>query len=284
MPLSAGMRLGPYEIVAPLGAGGMGEVDRAKDTRLRRTVALKVLPSNLSDRERLMQRLTREAQAVSNLSHPHICTLYDIGMEDETLFLVMEHIDGENLATILAKRSLTLDEALRYRIQIADALPKAHEKGIIHRDLKPGNVMVTKTGVKLLDFGLAKFCESNSSSAVSPDSYLTTMEHLTVEGTISGTLPYMAPEQLEGKQVDFRVDIFALGAVLFEMITRKRAFEADSQANLIAKILTAEAPPVSAIEATASPQLNHLVSRCLSKNPEDRWQSASDVMHQLKWI
>ena len=275
--------LGPYRIQSRIGAGGMGEVYLAKDTRLGRTVALKVLPSNLADNEQMRQRLAREAQTISSLSHPHICTLYDIGSQDEKVFLVMEYIEGETLAAILEKRRLPLEEVLRYAIQIADALDKAHRKGIIHRDLKPGNVMITKSGVKLLDFGLAKSCQTDFSSTLSTISHLPTGEHLTAEGTILGTLPYMAPEQLEGKEADSRTDIFALGALLYEMLTGKKAFSASSQASLIAAILTAEVPPVSAMEPTASSQLDHVVARCLAKNREERWQAASDVMHELKW-
>ncbi|HYT31476.1 MAG TPA: serine/threonine-protein kinase, partial [Thermoanaerobaculia bacterium] len=220
MTLGAGARLGPYEIVSPLGAGGMGEVYKARDTRLERTVAIKVLPSHLSSSPEVRQRFEREAKTISALSHPHICALYDVGNQDGVEYLVMEYLEGETLADRLAKGALALEQTLRYGIEIADALDKAHRQGIVHRDLKPGNVMLTKSGVKLLDFGLAKLRPQEPASSLSRLSALPTEDRpLTAEGTILGTFQYMAPEQLEGKQADARTDIFAFGAVLYEMAT-----------------------------------------------------------------
>src|SRR5713226_1369840 len=222
MALTAGARLGPYEILSPLGAGGMGEVYKARDTRLDRTVAIKVLAQHLSSSPEVRQRFEREAKTISQLSHPHICALYDVGREGETEFLVMEYLEGETLSERLAKGPLPLEQTLRYGIEISDALDKAHRQGIVHRDLKPGNVMLTKSGVKLLDFGLAK-----AMAPAVPKSSLTalpTQQGLTQEGTILGTFQYMAPEQLEGKEADGRTDIFAFGAVLYETATGKKAF------------------------------------------------------------
>ena len=224
MALSVGTRLGPYEILAPLGAGGMGEVYRAKDTRLDRTVAIKILPSHLSSNADFKQRFEREARAISSLTHPHICALYDVGSQDGTEFLVMEFLEGETLAHRLIKGPLPTDQMLRYGIQIADALDKAHRQGIVHRDLKPGNIMLTKSGVKLLDFGLAKLTVCKSSFAGVSTASRTQQRDITAEGTILGTIQYMAPEQLEGKETDARTDIFAFGTVLYEMATGKKAF------------------------------------------------------------
>ena len=284
MALQSDTLLGPYQIQKQIGAGGMGEVYLAKDTRLGRTVALKILPSNLAENEQLKQRLEREALAISNLSHPNICTLYDVGTHAGKFFLVMEFIEGETLAAHLAKRKLPGEDVLRYGIQIADALDKAHRKGIIHRDLKPGNIMISKSGVKLLDFGLAKFQSTTSATAPAAVSLLPTADDLTAEGSIVGTLQYMAPEQLEGKDADSRTDLFALGAILYEMATGKKAFTGISQASVIAAILSSEVSPVSVSEPMSPPQLDHVVQRCLAKNPEDRWQTATDVMHELQWI
>src|SRR5712692_9310663 len=283
MSLSAGTRLGPYEILSPLGAGGMGEVYKAKDTRLDRTVAIKVLPSHLSSAPEVRQRFEREAKTISALSHPHICALYDVGNQDGVEYLVMEYLEGETLSDRLAKGPLPLEQLLRYGIEMADALDRAHRQGIVHRDLKPGNVMLTKSGVKLLDFGLAKAMEPPS--AKSGLTALPTAAHnLTQEGTILGTFQYMAPEQLEGKEADARTDIFAFGAVLYEMATAKKAFEGKSQASLIASILTSEPAPVSTIQPMTPPALDRVVKTCLAKDPEDRWQSAHDIGSELKWI
>ena len=282
MALEAGTKLGPYEILSPLGAGGMGEVYKAKDTRLDRTVAIKVLPSHLSDNARLKERFEREARAVSSLNHPHICTLYDIGSENGVDFMVMEHIEGETLADRLKKGALPLDQALRHATEIADALDKAHRQGVVHRDLKPGNIMLTKSGSKLLDFGLAKLAGSQTEAV---ESALPTQQRsLTAEGSILGTFQYMAPEQLEGKEADNRTDIFAFGAVLYEMITGKRAFEGKSQASLISAIMKDEPPAMSTLQSMSPPLLDHVVRRCLVKEPDGRWQTASDLMSELSWI
>src|SRR5216117_974206 len=242
MRLPSGSRLGPYEIVAPLGAGGMGEVYRAKDTRLDRTVAIKIISTTLGDRPEMRQRFEREARAVSSLSHPHICPLFDVGQHEGVEFLVMEHLDGETLAARLKKGPLPIDQVLRYAIEIASALDAAHRQGIVHRDLKPGNVMLTKAGAKLLDFGLAKtgvvqaFRPAVTGGPEGPhyDSLTPTgAASLTTQGTILGTFQYMAPEQIEGQEADTRTDIFAFGAVLYEMVTGRKAFEGKSQASLI---------------------------------------------------
>jgi serine/threonine protein kinase len=278
--LAAGDRLGPYLIVAPLGAGGMGEVYRARDTRLDRVVALKVLSRAMHEREDNRQRFEREARAVSKLSHPHICTLHDVGHQEGIDYLVMECLEGETLETRLKRSPLSVPEILRYGFEIADALDRAHRSGIIHRDLKPGNIMLTKDGAKLLDFGLAK-----RQSAPTPSEQTQTQTHsLTRQGTISGTLPYMAPEQLEGKEADNRTDVFAFGAVLFEMLTRRKAFAGNSQANLIAAIINADPPPLGSIDSRIPPALDRIVRTCLAKDPEDRWQSARDIALELKII
>jgi serine/threonine protein kinase len=285
MALSAGTRLGPYEILAPLGAGGMGEVYRARDTRLDRTVAVKVLPSELSASPTLRQRLEREAKAISQLSHPHICTLFDVGREGETDFLVMEYLEGETLAHRLDKGPLPLEQALRTASEIADALDKAHRQGIVHRDLKPGNIMLTKSGAKLLDFGLAKLREAGSGEEAGIESALPTQaQPLTEEGKIVGTYPYMAPEQLEGEKADSRTDIFAFGAVLYEMVTGKRAFEGKSRASLIAAIMSSDPRPISELQPMTPPLLDRVVKRCLAKDPDERWQSAGDLTAELRWI
>ena len=282
MTLSAGSRLGPYEIVAPLGAGGMGEVYKARDTRLERTVAVKVLPLHLSASPESRQRFEREAKTISQLSHPHICALHDVGREGETEYLVMEYLEGETLADRLLKGSLPLEQTLRFGMQIADALDKAHRQGIVHRDLKPGNVMLTKTGVKLLDFGLAKAVapETKQSSLTA----LPTQHALTQEGTILGTFQYMAPEQLEGREADARTDIFALGVVLYEMATGRKAFSGGTQASLISSILRDDPPPISQVQPMSPPALDRVVRTCVSKDPEERWQSAGDVGKELRWI
>jgi Tol biopolymer transport system component len=277
--------LGPYEILAPIGAGGMGEVYRARDSRLERDVAVKVLPAHLSSSPEMRQRFEREAKSISQLSHPHICALYDVGSHEGLEYLVMELLEGETLAARLAKGPIPLEQTLRYGFEIADALDKAHRQGIVHRDLKPGNVMLTKSGVKLLDFGLAKvFAPAGPSSGVTALPTVAGSAPLTQEGTILGTFQYMAPEQLEGREADGRSDIFAFGAVLYEMATGRKAFEAKSQASLIAAILTAEPPPVSTVQPMTPPALDRVVRTCLAKDPDERWQSAHDVASELKWI
>src|SRR5579864_4084834 len=283
MALVAGTKLGPYEILSAIGAGGMGEVYKARDTRLDRIVAIKVLPAHLADRAELRERFDREAKTIASLNHPHICTLYDTGHQDDVDFLVMEYIEGETLAQRLQKGPLPLDQVLRYAIEIADALDKAHRKGITHRDLKPGNIMLTKSGTKLLDFGLAKLRQDVAPAT--PFSELPTANNaITAEGTILGTLQYMAPEQVEGKEADARTDIFAFGVVVYEMATGKKAFEGKSQASLMAKILETDPPPMTSLSPMTPPALDHVIKRCLEKDPDERWQSAKDICEQLRWI
>ncbi|HVT43070.1 MAG TPA: protein kinase [Thermoanaerobaculia bacterium] len=300
MPIPAGTHLGPYEIVAPIGAGGMGEVFRARDTRLDRTVAVKILSAELGASAQFKLRFEREAKAISQLSHPHICVLYDVG--ETTLeatapgdsislvsaphsvsYLVMEYLEGETLADRIARGPLPLHEVIRYAIQIADALDKAHRQGVIHRDLKPGNVMLTRSGAKLLDFGLAR-----TDAVVSPAAGLTDLptQHkpLTQEGTILGTFQYMAPEQLEAQEADARTDIFAFGCLLYEMATGLRAFQGKTRTSLIAAIVSAQPQPITEIQPLTPPALDHVIQRCLQKDPEDRWQSAHDIAEELRWI
>src|SRR6202162_5401287 len=283
MAILPGTRLGPYEILTAIGAGGMGEVYKARDTRLDRIVAIKVLPAHLADRSELRERFEREAKTIASLNHPHICVLYDIGEQDGIDYLVMEYLEGETLAQRLQKGPLPLDQVLRYAIEIADALDKAHRKGITHRDLKPGNIMLTKSGTKLLDFGLAKLKQEVAPANVQLSQLPTANDPLTAQGTIVGTLQYMAPEQLEGKEVDARTDIFAFGAIVYEMATGKKAFEGKSQASLIAKILEADPPPISTLQPMTPPALERVVKTCLAKDPDDRWQTARDLTRELKW-
>src|SRR5262245_24090059 len=290
MPLGPGSRFGPYEVISALGAGGMGEVYKARDTRLDRTVAIKVLPDAFASDPDLRQRFEREARAIAALNHPHICTLHDIGHEpagpgadDGRDYLVLEYLDGETLAARLEEGPLPLDQAMTYAIEIADALDRAHRDGIVHRDLKPGNVMLTKSGTKLLDFGLARSSQPAVTTTVL-SMLPTTPPNLTAQGAILGTFQYMAPEQIEGLEADARTDIFAFGALLHEMLTGRRAFEGKSQATLLAAILERTPAAVSSSQPLVSPALDHLVSRCLAKSPEDRWQAASDVMRELQWI
>jgi Tol biopolymer transport system component len=286
--LSAGTKLGPYEIVAPIGAGGMGEVYKATDTRLGRDVAVKVLPTHLSTSEEIRQRFEREAKTISQFSHPHICALYDVGREGETEYLVMEFLEGESLADRLGKGPLPNEQVLRYGIEIADALDKAHRQGIVHRDLKPGNIMLTKSGVKLLDFGLAKPLASAGAQTISGASVMATeaqvSQPLTERGTILGTFQYMAPEQLEGGEADARSDIFAFGAVLYEMATGRKAFTGKSQASLIGSILRDDPGPISEVSPMIAPALNRVIRTCLAKDPEHRFQTAHDIKLQLEWI
>ena len=287
--LHPGTRLGPYEIVSPVGAGGMGEVYKARDTRLDRSVAIKVLTSHLAGDGDPRARFEREAKAISALNHPHICTLHDVGRQGDSEYLVMEYLEGESLAQRLTKGRLPLGQVHRLGAQIADALDKAHKQGIVHRDLKPGNVMLTRSGVKLLDFGLAKLRTASTAELGTTliDALPTqhgSAEPLTRQGLVMGTLPYMAPEQLEGKEADTRTDLWALGCVLYEMAAGSRAFAGDNQALLISSILTAEPQPISHHQPLASPDLDRLIRACLAKDPDDRWQSAHDVMAELRWI
>ena len=281
MPLTSGTKLGPYEIQSVLGAGGMGEVYRARDTRLNRTVAIKILAKDLAETPEVRQRFEREARAVSSLNHPHICALYDVGNQGGIEYLVMEYLEGETLAARIGKGPLPIADLLRNASQIADALDKAHRQGIVHRDLKPGNVMLTKTGAKLLDFGLAKGGEILQGDMGSSP---TVSRNLTTEGTIVGTMQYMSPEQLEGKEADARSDIFSFGGVLYEMATGKKAFEAKSQASLIAAILREESRPMRESQPMTPLLLERVVKTCLAKDPDERPQSAHDLKLDLDWI
>jgi len=264
MSLSVGDKLGPYEILAPIGAGGMGEVWKARDTRLDRMVAIK------ASSEKFSERFEREARAIAALNHPNICQIYDVGPD----YLVMEYVEGQEI-----KGPLPLDLALKAAIQLAAALEAAHRKSITHRDLKPANILTTKSGVKVLDFGLAKFAPVKSAHS---DETLTLA--LTQEGTIVGTLQYMAPEQLQGKPTDARSDIFSFGCVLYEILTGKRAFRAENQATLIAAIIDREPEPIAVHQAMIPPVLDRVVKKCLAKDPDDRWQSASDLKSELEWV
>jgi eukaryotic-like serine/threonine-protein kinase len=282
MPLALGTKLGPYEVGVPLGAGGMGEVYRAKDTRLDRTVAIKILPSHFSADPVRKQRFEREAKTISSLNHPHICVLYDVGHQDGTDYLVMECVEGETLAKRLEKGPLPLEQVLRYGAQIADALDKAHRSGVVHRDLKPGNIVLAPGGAKLLDFGLAKPVSPLASGmTLTAD---TPRAAMTEEGTIVGTFQYMSPEQVEGKELDGRSDIFSLGAVLYEMVTGKQAFEGKSQLSVASAILEKEPTPISTVKPLTPQVLEHAVKKCLAKLPDERWQSASDLASEMKWI
>jgi len=294
MALTSGTKLGPYEIQSPLGAGGMGEVYRALDTRLERTVAIKVLASHLSSSPELKQRLEREAKAISSLNHPNICQLYDIGSQAGTDYLVMEFLEGETLAQRLRKGALPLNEIFKIGVAVAEALAFAHRHGIVHRDLKPGNIMLTQGGAKLMDFGLAKplglqgpaggssaapsFTAAPTLSGPSPLSPLTTA------GSIIGTIQYMAPEQIEGKEADARSDIFAFGGVLYEMAAGRRPFEGKSQISVASSILEKDPEPISVLKPLTPPAFEHLLATCLQKNPDDRYQTAHDIKLQLQWI
>jgi Tol biopolymer transport system component/predicted Ser/Thr protein kinase len=283
MALTNGTKLGPYEIVAPLGAGGMGVVYRARDTRLERTVAIKILPPHLSSDPTLRQRFEHEAKTISGLNHPHICTLYDVGKQDGIDFLVMEYVEGETLATRLEKGPLPLEQVLKFGVQIADALDKAHRNGIVHRDVKPGNIMLTKSGVKLLDFGLAKvtvpLSTGNTLTAAA-----TLSSPVTQAGTIVGTFQYMSPEQVEGKEVDGRSDIFSFGSVLYEMVTGRRAFQGKSNLSVASAVLEKDPEPISSLQPMTPPALDRAIRRCLAKDPENRWQTARDLELELRWI
>ena len=295
-----GTALGPYRIEAPLGAGGMGEVFRATDTRLNRPVAIKVLPTGAAFDQQVRARFAREARAVAALTHPHICILYDVGCHDEVDFLVMEYLEGDTLAARLAEGRLSSDEALTYAIEIASALDHAHRHGIVHRDLKPANIMLTAGGAKLLDFGVAKFRPTNvglqdadvttDGTTLGAGSYRGSEQlegdeaNVTRTGAILGTVRYMAPEQIDGREVDARSDLFSFGAVLFEMLTAKRAFDGDSATMVRAAILRQEPPPVSSLQPLAPPAIDAVVRRCLAKNPDERWPTAGDLVRELKQV
>ncbi len=284
--MNPGTRLGPYEILSAIGAGGMGEVYKARDTRLDRTVAIKVLARSITGRPEVLQRFEREARTVSTLNHPNICTLHDVGTENGQPYLVMEYVEGETLADRIARGPLPMPDVWRIAIQIGDALDQAHRQGIVHRDLKPGNVMLAggkgSTNVKLLDFGLAKVSEAQAAGTLT--SLPTVVQSLTTEGSVVGTFQYMPPEQLEGNEADQRSDIFAFGCVLYEMVTGRKAFEGKSQATLISAIMTAEPPSIGAAQPMAPPALDRVIRKCLAKNPDDRWQTARDLAGELRWI
>ena len=294
MPLTSGTKLGPYEIESAVGAGGMGEVYRANDTRLDRAVAIKILAPHLSSSPELKQRMEREARAISALNHPHICQLFDIGSQNGTDYLVMEFLEGETLAKRLGKGAMPLNEILRIGIAVAEALEVAHRKGIVHRDLKPGNIMLTPSGAKLMDFGLAKPLGAQTAgvtsgtlpafTAIATLSGPSPLSPLTTVGSIVGTIQYMSPEQIEGKEADRRSDIFALGAVLYEMAAGKRPFDGKSQISVASSILEKDPDPISSINSNAPLAFEHVLTTCLQKNPEERFQTAHDVKLELQWI
>jgi serine/threonine protein kinase len=281
MPLASGTQLGPYEITAPLGAGGMGEVYRARDTRLDRTVAIKILPAHFSNDPAHKQRFEREAKSISALNHPNICTLHDVGSQNGIEYLVMECVEGESLAQRLEKGPLPVEQVVKVGKEIADALDKAHRSGIIHRDLKPGNIMLTKSGSKLLDFGLARPVSQPVASLATLTATGDREQSVTQEGSIVGTFQYMSPEQVEGKELDGRSDIFSMGAVLYEMVTGQRAFQGRSQLSVASAILEKEPPPISNIKPLSPRGLEHIIRQCIAKDPDDRWQTARDVALEL---
>jgi len=283
MALISGMKLGPYEVLSPLGAGGMGEVYRARDSRLGRDVAIKVLPAHFCSDPVRRQRFEREAKTISSLNHPHICVLHDIGHQDGMDYLVMECVEGETLEKRLEKGPLPVEQVVKIGAEVADALGRAHRSGVVHRDLKPGNIMLTSTGAKLLDFGLAKPVAPLGNVATLTAA-ASTKSPVTEQGTIIGTFQYMSPEQVEGKELDGRSDIFSLGAVLYEMVTGRRAFEGKSQLSVASAILEKEPQPISAVKPLTPPALDHAVKKCLAKAPDERWQNASDLASELKWI
>src|SRR5688572_1341781 len=294
MTLPSGARLGPYVIVSPLGAGGMGEVYKGRDTRLERTVAIKVLSPTLADDTAFRDRFEREARTISQLTHPHICVLHDIGRHEDTNFLVMEFLDGESLAARIERAPLKIEEAVRLAVQIAGALHAAHRAGIVHRDLKPGNVMLVRAGAaapnaKLLDFGLAKHGPTVQGGAGLQTAHSLTApptmtSPLTLRGSIVGTLQYMSPEQLEGAEADARSDMFAFGAVLYEMVSGRKAFTGKSQVSVMAAILDHDPPPLTSLVPSTPPALDRLIRKCLAKDPDGRWQNAGDVASELQWI
>jgi serine/threonine protein kinase len=274
--LQAGASIGPYQIEHTLAAGGMGQVYKATDTRLGRTVAVKVLVAELATDPDFQSRFEREARTISRLEHHHICALYDVGSQDGLAYLVMQYLDGETLAARLERGALPVDEAIAIAAQVADALDAAHAAGIIHRDLKPANVFLTKSGVKLLDFGLAK----STAASAGP---VPRKAGVTMPGMVLGTVPYMAPEQLEGKDTDARTDLFALGVVIYEMVTGRRPFDGEHQANVIASIMSSQPPPMSSVRPGVPATLERVVAACLAKDPDARWQAARDVKRALNW-
>jgi eukaryotic-like serine/threonine-protein kinase len=282
MALSTGTRLGPYEIIGQLGAGGMGEVYRARDTRLDRSVAIKILPAHLSSDPAAKLRFEREAKSVSALNHPNICSLFDVGSQNGTDYLVMECIEGETLFLRIARGSLPTEMVLKLGAELADALDKAHRSGVVHRDLKPGNIMLTKTGSKLLDFGLAKPTISTGAVTAVTLTNVAASSPVTERGVIVGTYQYMSPEQVEGKELDGRSDIFSLGAILYEALSGQRAFEGKSPLSVASAILEKEPRPLSTIRPLTPRSLDHIIRRCLAKDPDERWQSARDLALELK--
>src|SRR3984957_4394574 len=292
MTLASGTKLGPYEIQSPLGAGGMGEVYRARATRLDRPVAIKILPHHLSSNPDLKQRFEREARAISSLNHPRICTLHDVGHQDGIDFLVMECLEGESLAMGVRKGPLSLKDSLKIGIEVCEALEDAQKAGIVHRDLKPANIMLAKNGAKLMDFGLAKPTATGLGSSASAPllsaaktmSEATPLSPLTSAGMVIGTIQYMAPEQIEGKEADARSDVFALGTVLYEMATGKRPFEGKSQISVASAILEKDPEPIRTLKPTIPAAFERVVSSCLAKNPDERFQNAHDVRLDLEWI
>jgi serine/threonine protein kinase/Tol biopolymer transport system component len=286
MALTSGTKFGPYEIVSPLGSGGMGEVYRARDSRLDRTVAIKVLPSHLTGDSEAQERFDREARSISSLSHPNVCQLYDVGSQDGTSYLVMEFLEGETLADRLLKGPLTLPQFFKISIEICEGLEKAHRNGIVHRDLKPSNIMLTKSGAKLMDFGLAKPTLQVATSVAGLSVTISTpagSQPLTAQGTVLGTFQFMSPEQAEGREADARSDIFSLGTVLYEMLTGKRAFEGKTAASVMAAVLERDPAPVSSIQPAIPATLDRIVKTCLAKDPDDRFQTVHDLKMQLKW-
>ncbi len=284
--MNPGTILGPYRVDSLIGAGGMGEVYLGTDTRLDRQVAIKILASGLANNAAVRERFEREAKTISSLNHPNICTLFDLGRHGESDYLVMEYVQGETLLDRIARGPIPPIQVVRIGVEIARALDAAHRQGIIHRDLKPGNVMLTRSGVKLLDFGLAKLSArgAEESERGTAASMLTEQKPLTEEGSILGTFQYMSPEQVEGRPADARSDIFALGAVLYEMATGKRAFQGTSRASLIAAILDREPPPMSEIQPLTPPGMERLIRACLAKDPDERLQTAHDAALQLGWV
>ncbi|HEV3484990.1 MAG TPA: serine/threonine-protein kinase, partial [Vicinamibacterales bacterium] len=280
MTLAAGDTLGPYEIVGTLGAGGMGTVYRAQDTRLNRPVAIKVVGGTLTSD---VDVLEREARAVAALNHPHICALHDLRRENDLSFLVMEYVDGETLADRIARGPLPLRDVLHYSIQIAEALDHAHKHGVLHRDLKPANIMLTRSGAKVLDFGLAML-QTGAAVQMPLDKTPTAYQQITSESTLLGTVHYVAPERLEGRETTAVSDLFAFGAVVYEMCTGRRAFESDSPAGVIAAILHSDPPRPSTLRADVPAALEWVTLKCLAKIPEARWQSAADIVEVLRWI
>lgn len=275
-----GRRIGPYVVESRIGGGGMGEVYRAQDSRLGRAVAIKVLPPHAATDRPARERFEREARAVAALNHPNICTLYDIGTHDDVDYIVMEFLDGETLATRLDRGPIAVADALRIAIEVASALDRAHKHGIVHRDLKPRNVMLTRGEAKLLDFGLAK---TAAPAVVMGDGKAASAE-LTVPGTILGTLHYMSPEQLEGRTADVRSDLFAFGCVLYEMVTGRKAFDARSSASLLTAIMAQAPTPVRVLQPAVPAGVEYVIDRCLAKDPDDRWQTARDLLAELKRV